>query len=165
MYSTLVFLHVVGILGFLTAHGVAVAIAFKVRGERSVERLRALLDLSSAMRATGIISLLLFLVSGIIAGFMGDWWGQVWIWASLGLLVVIGIAMNVLGSRPLNRIRQLTQPVPAKASARAADPALAPLADDQQIASILAATHPLLLTVIGGGGTVLILWLMMAKPF
>lgn len=157
MYSLLVFLHVIGILSFLAAHGAAVAITFKVRGERNIERIRALLDLSSAMRTTGIISLLIFLVSGIIAGFMGDWWGQVWIWTSLGLLVVIGIAMNILGSRPYNRIRQLTRPVPAKASAK--------VADNQQIASILATTHPLLLTVIGGGGTVLILWLMMAKPF
>jgi hypothetical protein len=36
---------------------------------------------------------------------------------------------------------------------------------EKQLAVLLAATHPWLLTVIGGGGLVLILWLMMFKPF
>jgi hypothetical protein len=38
-------------------------------------------------------------------------------------------------------------------------------ASDQQLADMLAATHPVLLTITGGGGLALILWLMMFKPF
>jgi hypothetical protein len=36
---------------------------------------------------------------------------------------------------------------------------------DKQLAVMLAATRPWLLTAIGGGGLTLILWLMMFKPF
>jgi hypothetical protein len=162
MYDWLIFLHVLGVLGFLTAHGAAVAISFRVRGERDAERIRALLDLSRGMTAAGSVFLLVFLASGIAAGFMGNWWGHVWIWASLGLLVLIGIAMNVLGTRPLNRIREMTRPTSTKKADLA--PAL-DISTDQQVASVLAATHPVLLTVVGGGGVALILWLMMFKPF
>ncbi len=99
--------------------------------------------------------MLVLLAAGITAGFMGNWWGQYWIWTSLGLFVLIGIAMMVLASRPFNRIRQLVQS--GKPSSGAAM--------DQQLAVMLAATHPVLLTAIGFGGFALILWLMMFKPF
>ena len=161
MYDWLIFLHVLGVLGFLTAHGAAVAISFRVRGERDAERIRALLDLSRGMTAAGSVFLLVFLASGIAAGFMGNWWGHVWIWASLGLLVLIGIAMNVLGTRPLNRIREMTQAAAMKKTSLASPD----LSADERITTILAATHPVLLTVVGGGGVALILWLMMFKPF
>lgn len=72
--------------------------------------------------------------------------------------------MTPLASRPLNRIRQIVQPT--KPSASKPDIANLPgAAMDQQLAAMLAATHPVLLTAIGGGGLVLILWMMMFKPF
>ena len=161
MYNWVIFVHVLGVFGFLLGHGTAAAITFKLRGERGVERVRALLDLSQATRVVANASLLVLLVAGIVAGFMGHWWGRGWIWASLGLLVVIGIAMTVLGSRPLARVRQLVQPSRAKANAERSLDAAA----DEQLTAMLAAVNPVLLTVIGGGGLALILWLMMFKPF
>ena len=164
MYRWLIFLHVLGVFGFLLAHGAAAAVAFKLRGEREIERIRALLDLSRGVTAVASVSLLVLLAAGITAGFMGDWWGRYWIWASLGLLVLIGIAMMVLGSRSFNRIRQMVQASELSRS----KPDIHPFPSasmDKQLAAMLAATHPVLLTVIGGGGLALILWLMMFKPF
>jgi hypothetical protein len=46
MYSWIVFAHVLGVFGFLLGHGAAALVTFKLRGERAVERIRALLDLS-----------------------------------------------------------------------------------------------------------------------
>ena len=48
MYRLLVLLHVLGAFGFLMAHGVSVGVAFTLRRERELERIRALLNLSSS---------------------------------------------------------------------------------------------------------------------
>jgi len=110
------------------------------------------------------VSLLVLLAAGITAGFMGSWWGQGWIWAALGLFILIGVTMTLLGSHPLNRIRQLVQAGNPSRSETISHSSLDTSAE-KQLAVLLAATHPWLLTVIGGGGLVLILWLMMFKPF
>jgi len=163
MYKWLVFTHVLGVFGFLFAHGAAGAVAFKLRGEREIERIRALLDLSRGSAAVANASLLVLLAAGIAAGFMGNWWGQYWIWATLGVLVLISIAMLVVGSGPLIRLRQLVQPelVRSKGAPHPTPDAVT----EQQLDVMLAGIHPVLLTVIGGGGLAVILWLMLFKPF
>ncbi len=164
MYQWLVFAHVLGVFGFLLAHGTAAAVAFALPQQREVERVRVLLDLSRGATLVGDISLLVLLAAGITAGFMGNWWGQSWIWAALGLFILMGITMSPLGSRPLNRIHRLVQTSnPARAETISHSPV--DLRAENQLAVVLAATHPWLLTVIGGGGLVAFLWLMLFKPF
>ncbi len=164
MYQGLVFAHVLGVFGFLLAHGTAAAVAFALPRQREVERVRVLLDLSRGATMVGDISLLVLLAAGITAGFMGNWWGQGWIWAALGLFILISVTMTLLGSRPINRIRQLVQAGNPSRSETISHSSLDTSAE-KQLAVMLAATHPWLLTVIGGGGLALILWLMMFKPF
>src|SRR5215469_12136306 len=107
MYQWFVFAHVLGVFGFLLAHGTAAAVAFVLRRQREVERVRVLLDLSRGVTMVANVSLLVLLAAGITAGFMGNWWGQGWIWTALGLLILMSISMSVLGSRLFNRLRQL----------------------------------------------------------
>jgi hypothetical protein len=164
MYQWLVFAHILGVFGFLLAHGTAVAVTFALRRQREVERVRVLLDLSRGVTMVANVSLLVLLAAGITAGFMGNWWGQGWIWASLGLFILIGVTMTLLGSRPLNRIRQLVHAGNPSRSETISHSSLDTSAE-KQLAVLLAATHSWLLTVIGGGGLALILWLMMFKPF
>ena len=159
MYRWIIFAHVLGVFVFLLAHGAAVVATFKLRGERDVGRIRVLLELSSGSRMTANVAMLVTIIAGVAAGFMGNWWGHVWIWASLGQLILIAVTMNVLGTRAFNRIRQLTQP---DASSSYAKEVTSP---DQQLAEALAVIHPMLLTAVGVGGLALILWLMMFKPF
>ena len=169
MYQWVVFAHVLGVFGFLLAHGASAAVAFKLRGEREVERIRVLLDLSRDATAIANISLLVLLAAGIAAGFMGGWWGQLWIWSALGLLILVNVAMVVVASGPLIRIRQLVgAAVPGRAKTYSAPPSNTTTTGasvDQQLAMQLAAVNPLLLTLIGGGGLAVILWLMLFKPF
>lgn len=164
LYQWLVFTHVLGVFGFLLAHGAATAVAFKVRGEREIARVRALLDLSRGAASVANVSLLALLAAGITAGIMGNWWSHGWIWAALGLLVLISFAMSGVGSRPLNRVRQLLGEPGSRGPKEDPKTSLA-IPTDQQLAAALAAINPWLLTVIGGGGLALILWLMMFKPF
>ena len=164
MYQWLVFAHILGVFGFLLAHGTAAAVAFALRRQREVERVRVLLDLSRGVTMVANVSLLVLLAAGITAGFMGTWWGQGWIWVSLGLFILIGVSMSLLGSRPLNCLRQLVHAGTPSRLETISQSSL-DLSAEKQLAVLLAATHPWLLTVSGGGGFVLILWLMMFKPF
>ena len=152
LYQWIVYVHILAVFAFLLAHGAATAITFKLRGERHIERIRALLDLSQSMRILGSVSLLVLIVAGIILGVMGNWWGHGWIWTALILLVLMSVAMGVLASRPLAQARQL---LATSSSAQV----------DQQFTTLLAAPNPLALSVIGGVGIAIILWLMMFKPF
>src|SRR5579885_3713341 len=82
MYQWFVFAHILGVFGYLLAHGTAAAVAFALPRQREVERVRVLLDLSRGVAMVAGVSLLVLLAAGIAAGFMGNWWGQGWIWAS-----------------------------------------------------------------------------------
>ncbi len=162
MYDVVVFLHVVGVFGFLLAHGVSVAMAFALQRERKLERIHAVLDLSSGSFGVMTVSLLLLLITGIIAGIMGNWWGRGWIWLSLGLLVAIWMIMGFFGSRHYAGIRKATGfPYLEYGKQRPAGEPASP----EAMAELLARPRPMLLAVTGVGGLVIILWLMMFKPF
>src|SRR5690348_11692780 len=146
MYQWFVFAHILGVFSFLFAHGTAAAVAFALPRQREIERVRVLLDLSRGVTMVANVSLLVLLAAGITAGFMGNWWGQGWIWVALGLFLLVGVTMTLLGSGPLNRLRQLVQagnPSPSEMSSHAPPDASA----EKQLAVLLDATHPWLLTV------------------
>ena len=164
MYQWLVFAHILGVFGFLLAHGAAAAVSFKLRGERQIERIHALLDLSRSVTTVASISLLVLLAAGVTLGFMGHWWGQYWIWTSLGLFILMGVSMMALGTRPFSRIRQVVS-TGAPSGAKSGIQPQAALAIDKQLPALLADIHPMLLSIAGGGGLAIILWLMMFKPF
>ena len=52
IYRLVVFLHVIGLFGFLMAHGVSASVYFALRHKRNGDHLRWLLQLSSAPRAS-----------------------------------------------------------------------------------------------------------------
>jgi MFS family permease len=108
------------------------------------------------------LSLLLLLASGIIAGFMGQWWDSGWIWASLLLLIAIIVAMAILGGAIYSRVRKAAGlPYSERGKPFPAEPPRSP----EEVQTQLAMANPILLAVVGYGGILVILWLMMFKPF
>lgn len=162
VYNWLVFLHVVGVLSFMLAHGVSVSVAFALRHERHTERVRALLELSANSYGLMYISLLVILVSGVIVTFLGGYWNRGWIWISLILLIAISAAMGALGGRFYSEARKAAGlPYHEQGKAFPAQPARSP----EEVEAVLAKANPILLAVIGLGGLLVIVWLMMFKPF
>jgi hypothetical protein len=156
MYTRVIFLHVLSVLGFLLSHGSASAVMFRLRTEREPARVGALLDLCGAVNGLTSVTTVLLLVAGVLGGFMGQWWGRGWIWTALALFVVIGVVMSFLGRIYFERVRR----------------ALAPAANDgppatpaEPLAAALDSGRPVLVTGVGLGGLALITWLMMFKPF
>jgi hypothetical protein len=54
VYDWWLFIHVVGVVGFVLAHGVSTGMAFQIRNERSPERIRALLEMSASASPTDV---------------------------------------------------------------------------------------------------------------
>ncbi|HKX25612.1 MAG TPA: DUF2269 family protein [Actinomycetota bacterium] len=154
-YQWWVFLHIAGVFAFLIAHGVSVGVAFRLRRERDPRRIMALLDLSSWSISLMYIGILLLLTGGIVAGFVGDWWGSGWIWVSLGTLIVVIVAMYAVASAYYKRLRLI---VGAMADGSQA-------VSEEQLAGLLEGPRPWILAVIGFGGLLFILYLMLFKPF
>lgn len=162
MYPWLVFLHVASSLGFMMAHGVSASVAFALRGERSSERVRILLELSASSYRLMYPALLLILVSGVGLAFLGGHWDRGWIWASLGGLVLIALAMGALGGRHYSEARKAAGlPYHERGRPFPAQPARGP----EEVQAALAQANPVLLTAIGLGGWLIITWLMIFKPF
>lgn len=162
LYQWLAFLHILGVLGFLLSHGASASVTFALRQERNHERVSALLTLSTSSYPVMYLSLLILLVTGIITGVMGDWWGRGWIWTSLVLLIAIIVAMSLLGANKLSDLRKaIGLPYAVRGKTQ---PAVAP-ASAQEIDALLSQGNPMLLTIIGFGGIAVVAWLMMFKPF
>ncbi|HEX2149566.1 MAG TPA: hypothetical protein VHI31_05250, partial [Actinomycetota bacterium] len=67
MYQWWVYLHLIGVFGFLISHGVSVAVTFRLRKERDPQKVQALLGLSSASLAGFYPSLALLVAGGVAA--------------------------------------------------------------------------------------------------
>ena len=157
MYTWVVFLHIVGAFTFTFSHGSSANVAFKLRHERNLDRIRALLDLSSSYFSVLSGSLLLLLVAGVIVGFLGHWWNQGWIWLSLGLLILINVAMYLIGSQHYSWLRKAVglHYFEKGNSQTPVEPS-----NQQEVEKLVISSRPEFVTLIGFGGLLLIVWLM-----
>jgi NADH:ubiquinone oxidoreductase subunit 2 (subunit N) len=163
MYPWWKFLHIAGAFGFVLAHGASAAVAFKLRTERSRERVRALVELSSYTLSVFYGSFVLLLGAGIVAGFLGKWWGFGWIWTSLALLLAITVLMYLLATPYYDRVR-IAVGVPTYQQKKKGI-APGPEAKDEELATLLSSPRPVVVALIGAVGLLIIVWLMVLKPF
>jgi len=111
--------------------------------------------LSGSSLTLFFISLVVLIAAGVVTGFLGKWWGDGWIWTALAILVAITVAMSVLARPYYKRIRLVAEALASGSEA----------VTDDQFVSILRSPMPFVLAAIGFAGLVVILWLMMFKPF
>jgi hypothetical protein len=107
------------------------------------------------------LSLLVLVVAGVLAGLVGRWFGQLWIWAAIGVLVAVTVGMLAWAAPYYERLREaLGQP----GRGRRRGPAL-PAASAADLAALLDSRRPEGIAAIGGAGLALLLGLMYFKPF
>ncbi len=154
MHLWIVYGHILGALAFMLAHGVSAVVVFRLRSERDPAAVRLLLGLSKMTLPAVYLSLLLLIVAGVWAGIdIGAFnSGQMWLWTAVGVLVVVFVTMFALVSPTFYRTRDLlgdgSTPV---------DPA--------DLDRRLSSSRPLVGVVIALIGILVILWLMVLKPF
>ena len=162
LYEWIKFLHVVAAVTFMVTHGTSIAISFKLKGEQNVIKINTMLDISGSMWITMMLSLLVAGIAGIVLGFLLSWWSQWWIWVSIVTLLVITIWMFTIGQGTYHQLRKaLGMPYMARGRDM---PAEEPASEEESQAWI-AKTRPGLMLLVGYGGFVVIIWLMMFKPF
>jgi plastocyanin len=110
--------------------------------------------MSSASLAGFYPSLALLLLGGIIAGFLGRWWSHGWIWWSIGILVLVTVAMYAMAKPHFQRIRFVTDALAGGSEA----------VSEEDYAGALSAPRGLVIAGIGFAGLLAILWLMLFKP-
>lgn len=156
-YSWLVFLHVAAVFVFLMAHGVSAAVIFRARVERDLAALRALLRLSATASFVSQLALLVVVIAGVAAAWVGGLWFMVWPWAALGALVVIWGAMRGETAAAMRRLRGAAGFTGPRAVGADAKP--------DEVATAQAKIRPWFGAMVGGVGLAFILWLMVLKPF
>ena len=162
MYQWIVLLHVVGAFIFVMSHGVAIFMVNELPKQRDPRRIVALLDLSSASLTGVYVGLLILLVGGIWAGISADWFRFGWIWAAIVVLVLIRVVMYAVATPYFKQLRLAVGQRVMGMPKDAPDPTPLP---DAEILAIAAKSPVAVLTAAGFGGLVVILWLMVVKPF
>ena len=162
LYPWVVLVHVVAAFTFALAHGVSAGVALKLRGERELPRVQALLDLSQVATGGMYGSIVVLLIAGIAAAFIAGLWGKGWIWAAIVLLVLLFAAMYARASTWFGQVRRAAGQ-PYFVMGKGAKPPEQP--DPAMLATLTASSRPMEIAAIGYVGLVLILWLMVMKPF
>lgn len=154
MYQWWVFVHLVGVFGFLLAHGVSVSVTFKLRNERDPERINALLQLSGSSIKAFYLSLGVLLLGGFAATAVGDLWSKAWIWSAVGVLLIASVAMYAMARPFYRRVGFVARALEGGSEA----------VTEQQFASILRSSRPWSIAWVGFGALAIILYLMVFKP-
>lgn len=100
------------------------------------------------------------IATGLLAGVVGGWWRQWWMWLAFVLLLGIWAAMYRWSGPFFNLVQGAAErAIEERASGSSATTAM----EAYDVAR--RAWHPLGMTAIGVGGLAIILWLMIFKPF
>lgn len=154
MYRFWVFVHVLGVAAFLVTHGVSIYVTLRLPRERDPRKVADLIELSSSTVPSMWGSVGVLLLGGIVAAFLGDWWGHAWIWISIGVLVVTTIGMYALASPWFQRVGLVARAMAEGSQA----------VSDEEFVGMLRTRRPTAIAVVGFGGLVVILFLMLFQP-
>src|SRR3569623_1952227 len=161
-YRYLVLFHVVGVVVFAAGHGISMIFLVFLSRDRAPERLRTMLDISHAGLYATYVGLVLVIASGIWLAFAGGYWGSGWLWTSIVVLVAITALMMVMGVTYFGKLRTAVGLQPYRSSRQVT---LGPVAPESEIAILLAGPQPGITMGLGTLALLILLVLMVLKPF
>jgi hypothetical protein len=158
----LIFLHTLSAITFFLAHGTSMAMAFQIRKETDFARIRAMLDLSESTLITSMIAFLVMGVSGLVMPFFLKLWGKGWIWVSIILMFAVFLQMVIMNEKRYKILRKLVglpyrqgnKILPAEPPASAVD-----------VEAHIKKMNVNELVIVGYVIPMIVLWLMVFKPF
>lgn len=158
----LIFIHILGAITFFLAHGTSIAMAFQLRRETDFARIRALLDLSMSTMVLMFISFLVMGISGLIMPFILRIWNRGWVWASIVLMIIVFLYMVFMNDRRYKHLRKMVGlPYMIRGDKF---PAEEP-ASQAEVEAHIRKLNVHGLVIIGYGIPMIVLWLMVFKPF
>jgi hypothetical protein len=158
----LVFLHILSALLFFLAHGTSIAMAFQIRKEKDFTRVGALLDLSKATMWVMFISFLVLGLTGLVMPFILKIWDKGWVWASIVLMVLVFARMMIMNDKRYKHLRRMIgQPYMIGGKHFPAEAPASQSAVEAHIKTLRVEE----LVIVGIVIPVIVLWLMVFKPF
>lgn len=161
-YPWVVIAHVVFVILSFGAHGVSAFAMFRVKRETDRARIGAVLDLSTTALVAAGIGLILAVVLGIVAAAMAGYFGRLWPWVSIAVVVVAWIAMTPMAANPMTGVRRALG-LPSRLDKKGEGPP--PPGTDDELAAAQAKLQPHAVAGLGIVAIVVLVWLMEAKPF
>jgi len=158
----LIFIHIVGAITFFLAHGTSIAMAFQIRRETDFARIRALLDLSMSTVVVMFIAFMVMGISGLIMPFILKIWNRGWIWTSIILMIVVFFYMVFMNEKRYKHLRRIVG-LPYMIGGKTF-PAEEP-ASQVEVEAHIRKLNVNELVIIGYGIPMIVLWLMVFKPF
>ena len=158
----LVFLHVLSAFTFFLSHGASVAMAFRIRSEKNFERIGAMLDLSGSTIEVMFISFLAMSITGLIMPFILKIWDKGWVWTSIVLMVIVVVEMGLMNNKRYKHLRRMVG-LPYMIGGKHFDPE--PPANQEDVEAQLKKLRIEELVVVGYVIPMIVLWLMVFKPF
>lgn len=149
------FLHIVGVLAFVGAHGVSMVVLYRVRGERDRQRIAELIAFSGTTTRPMYIALGVLTLGGVGAGLTLHLFTAWWLWISIIILLVTIGLMTALAKPYFRKITAACEVRPSGV----------PRVSDEELEQLLGSGEALVITAIGGIGLLAILYLMLFKPF
>ena len=158
----LVFLHTLSALTFFLAHGASIAMAFKVRSETDFARVRAMLDLSGSTMGVMFIAFVVMGLTGLVMPFILKLWNRGWIWTSVVLMLVVFFHMVFMNEKRYKHLRRMVG-MPYMIGGKHFD--AEPAASQADVEAHLKKMKVTDLVIVGYGIPMIVLWLMVFKPF
>lgn len=158
----LIFLHILGAITFFLAHGTSIVMAFQLRKETDLARIRALLDLSMSSMVTMFIAFMVMGISGLIMPFILRIWNRGWIWASIILMIVVFLYMVFMNDKRYTHLRRMVG-LPYRIGGKQF-PAEEPASQEEVVAHIRR-LNVNEMAIVGYVIPMIVLWLMVFKPF
>ncbi len=155
MYRYWVVLHILAAASFLLAHGVSMFALYRLRA-LDLDRARIVdtITFSGLTSKPMYASLIVLTVAGFVAGYQGKWLDDWWIWIAVGVLIATTVLMTLIAKPYFERI----------SAACALRPSGVPRTSDEELGELVRSSKVHLITAIGVGGLVIIIWLMVTKP-
>ena len=165
--GALIYVHLTGVIIFLIAHGTSASVGFRLRREREPVKVSALLEASGSTLGVMGIGWMLVLISGIVLGV--QYWlnGGVrlgWFYASIVVFMAVTFSMTPL-TRGYLKARGALGVKPGMVSPKAWQKIQAKGYTRDKLGEYLNETNPMALASIGFGGVLVLMFLMMFKPF
>ena len=99
----------------------------------------------------------LIILTGAVAGFMSTWWKQGWMWTALAVMILIWIVMYRFGRSYLTAVDGITEQALKDKDDKSAI--------EKFRQDLKSRREPEIMTAFSAVGILIILWLMMFKPF
>jgi uncharacterized membrane protein len=157
-YTWLKFLHIVAVLALLGTHGVSMTVLYAIRRERDRAKVLALISVSGQAIVPMYISIAAIVVFGVLL------WvklkavyglGTTWLWISVVVLIATIGLMSATAKPYFARVKEACQLRPSGV----------PRVADEELAEVLTSARAHLITAIGVIGLLVIVYMMVFKPF